>query len=135
MKLTSMAMTRKKLIIFAIILILGTIARFLWTRGDTALLSKRGKIAIAYIESFEQIPKYGSHVQYSFVFNDKQYLKSDEKTSLPPGYFNLYMNKSFPVIIDTLNLDRRKILLTKSDFARFKIAIPDSLKGIVEMTP
>ena len=95
---------------------------------------KSGTLTTAQIIAFGDVGKYGEGVSYTFTVDNKKYTQKLERTELDYKHFELFLGKTFPVIYDSQNPSTNRILITKSDFKRFKISIPDTLKGLIDKT-
>ncbi len=103
-------------------------------RNETATLKEKGKLTMGRALSFQHVSKSGNRVTYFFEVGNKQHLEKGEETELDGSYFVDFKNKSFPVLYDPEEPKTNRILLIKSDFEQFNIAIPDTLKNLIERT-
>jgi hypothetical protein len=76
--------------------------------------------------------KGGVNIFYYF-FVDGKHIKQTKTLSISSSFRSIFLNRTFPVVYSSKNPELNRMLVLKSDFKRFEIPFPDSLKFLNEM--
>lgn len=119
-------MNNKRITVIAIILVM--IGIFLWGKYDDIMLEKRGVLINAKTNEWVIGAKMSLGLQYEFYYNGKK-ITSDNSFGSFSGNKH-FENKYFPVIYNPKS-GSSQLLIEPSDFERFNLSFPDSLKWVL----
>ena len=92
------------------------------------------------VDGTEQKYKDAFKIRYHFSFKGKEYIQSQAEINSSSFFAdkyssikNIIINKSFPVIIDSMNPDINQMLVIPNDFEFYNIPFPDSLQWVKKL--
>jgi len=113
-----------------LIIVIGGIYGFASKSKDVKKIKANPKQTIATIVAFDNLNEYntnGCWIDYQYTVDGKRY-KHSKKYHGWKKEDNYFMNRTFPVIYCVDNPDLSRLLIIESEYQRFGLVQPDSLK-------
>jgi len=113
-----------------LIIAVGGICGFASKSKDVKKIKANPKQTIATIVAFDNLNEYntnGCWIDYQYIVEGKTY-KHSKKYHGWKKEDNYFMNRTFPVIYCADNPDLSRLLIIESEYQRFDLVQPDSLK-------
>ena len=119
-------MKNKKLVLAIIIFLF--VAILLFVKYSDIKLTKRSVLLNARTIGWKTSSYMGLNLNYEFYYNGKKILGSDAFNDFRGNQD--FVNRNFPVMYEP-KLGSAKLLIEPSDFKRFGLIFPDSLKWVL----
>jgi hypothetical protein len=98
-------------------------------------LNNKFSLTSAKVTNCRFLPKSAGNIDmtYEYYVNSKKVIRSSPRIWLTTTSCNEhFLGKTFPVVYNPDDKEISALLLTPSDFKRFKYSFPDSLKWVVK---
>lgn len=118
-------------VMIVLVLVLGII---IYQLMRNKILKEDGQIisGIVYDYSHGTLKSPGVKFKYFFTVNNKKHYSTSTPYNLNKELAaNDFVNKTFPVLVDTADITNSELLLSPSMFNKFGIPFPDSLQWTV----
>ena len=117
----------KKKILLSVVLILFVLILLFIKYGDVKLTNK-GVLLNAKTTEWKTSSYMGLDLSYEFYYHDKKVFGSNAFNDFRGN--DVFVNRNFPVMYEP-KLGSSKLLIEPSDFKRFDLPFPDSLKWVL----